>query len=448
MTPPFDTTAQDTDVPGTHADPGIARLVRALDHACVTPAPQSAAHIDATIMQALQLAYASWKPLALVALLSFGGGVAAARALPRPRPLTAPPLTVPVGQRPLAIAVDEQTSRAFVVNGDALAGSVSVLDTRTGGLLRTVRVGSAPFAIAVARSTGRVFVVNSHMQMFGPGSSVSVLDARTGALVRTIPVGIQPYAVAVDDQARRVYILNINDGGVSVLDARTGRVLGTIACSNGGPFLDAHTLAVDARTKRAFVMLGGAGGYGIGVLDTEHRTMRRTVTLSALSSFPGPGPVAVDEATGRVFVASDHKVSLLDARSGTILHATDGLGGGLVVDARGGRAFTSSKTGIAVLDAHTGVQLHRVSLGRYYATPAAVDEQTGQVIVLTGGPADQNGIALGDGTATIVDGATGAIVHTASVGRSPTVAAIDGRTRHAFVVNTLSNTVSVLDLTQ
>jgi YVTN family beta-propeller protein len=38
--------------------------------------------------------------------------------------------------------------------------------------------------------------------------SVSVLDARSGRLLRTIPVGVAPSAIAVDERAGRAFILN------------------------------------------------------------------------------------------------------------------------------------------------------------------------------------------------------------------------------------------------
>lgn len=77
--------------------------------------------------------------------------------------------TVTVGRWPLAVAVDARRHRVFVVNaniqGGAHAvetpGSVSVLAARTGRLLHTISVGMDPLAIAVDEQTDRVFVVNS-----------------------------------------------------------------------------------------------------------------------------------------------------------------------------------------------------------------------------------------------------------------------------------------------
>jgi len=70
--------------------------------------------------------------------------------------------------------VDERTGHVFVVNmGD---GTVSVLDAVTGRLRGTIRVGAQPIALAVDGQRSRVFVVNEGISNL-PGS-VTVLDAR------------------------------------------------------------------------------------------------------------------------------------------------------------------------------------------------------------------------------------------------------------------------------
>jgi len=95
-----------------------------------------------------------------------------------------------VGPTPLTVAVDARRARAFVLDGGAYVegnpsgeGAVSVLDERTGRVLRTIPVGAAPSAIAEDAPAGLVVVANR-----GAGT-VSVLDARDGAQRGVIQVG-------------------------------------------------------------------------------------------------------------------------------------------------------------------------------------------------------------------------------------------------------------------
>jgi DNA-binding beta-propeller fold protein YncE len=79
--------------------------------------------------------------------------------------------TVAVGKNPRAIAIDERRGRVFVVTaGDADPvrgciptehGAVSVLDARTGSVLGIIPIGVAPTAIAVDERTRRAFVLNA-----------------------------------------------------------------------------------------------------------------------------------------------------------------------------------------------------------------------------------------------------------------------------------------------
>ncbi len=131
--------------------------------------------------------------------------------------------STPVGRLALPVTpvVDMRTGRVFVANDGGGTGSVSVLDARSGALLRTVTVGPHPFAMAVDGRSGRVFVtslgaMDAAGYLTGPGS-VSVLDARGGALLRTLPVGVEPAVIAVDEHAGRAFVVNV--AGNSSTDA-------------------------------------------------------------------------------------------------------------------------------------------------------------------------------------------------------------------------------------
>jgi YVTN family beta-propeller protein len=89
--------------------------------------------------------------------------------------------------------VDTRTHRVFVVNGNfGGTGTVSVLDARTGGLVRTVAVGHTPYAVAVDERAGHAFVTNNG------DDSVSVLDTHSGTVLRSVTVGESPSAVVAN----------------------------------------------------------------------------------------------------------------------------------------------------------------------------------------------------------------------------------------------------------
>jgi len=108
----------------------------------------------------------------------------------------------------------------------------------------------------------------------------------------------------------------------------------------------------------------------------------------------------------------------------------------VVVDSRDERAFVVNRGDgtVSVLDSGTGALLRTLTVG---ADPvaAAVDERTGRVFVANGG----------DATVSVLDARRGAVVRTVVVGTSPQWLAVDARTGRVFVPNRSDNTVSVLD---
>lgn len=119
---------------------------------------------------------------------------------------------------PQAAAVDEQTGRVFVLSAPTGAtaatrqASLVMLDAATGRIIHTIAVDRNATALAVDARARRVFVATVGAtdvaeNPIGVGS-VSVLDERSGAVLRTVPVGVNPFAMAVDSRAHRILVLN------------------------------------------------------------------------------------------------------------------------------------------------------------------------------------------------------------------------------------------------
>jgi YVTN family beta-propeller protein len=299
----------------------------------------------------------------------------------------APPTmrTIAVGHVPTAVVVDARTRHVFVANMGSK--TVSMLDAASGAVLATASVAHHPSALAVATTAGRVFAVSDDIMPDGAGR-VSVLNASSGRLLRTVAVGQGQHALAVDEHAGRVFVTNAADDSVSVLDARSGQVLRTTIVGQG-PL----AVAVVASLKRIFVANAGLwrSSYQVtrgtvSVLDEQTGAVVRTVPLG-----DSPGPLAVDERTGYVFVANqdDNSVSTVDAASARVVRTVP-LGlppKAIAVDERRGHVVVltseefvpSAPAGqVQVLDGRTGRLLHSVAIGADAST-LAVDERTGQV---------------------------------------------------------------------
>lgn len=307
-----------------------------------------------------------------------------------------------------AVAVDERTARVFVA--DVSAGSVHLLDARSGALLRTVGVGLAtiPVALGVDERTHRVFVTNGTPTCCAPGT-VTLLDARTGRRLRTVTLAGSPLAVAVDAPSGRVYVANgtltatgaIVPGTVSVLDAVTGTILRTVTVG-----LTPEALVVSAPTRRVFVLNADSGTVSVLDARTGHR-----VRTTAVGQYPLAA--AVDTHDGQVVVLNAGPFDPL-------AHAYDGTGS------------------VSVLDATSGRLLHTVGLPQP-PRAVAVDARTGHLFIAAGRPT----APAAPGQIVVLDGRRGAPVRAIAL-PLPSALVLDAPAGRLFVIDD-ATTVPVVD---
>ena len=121
----------------------------------------------------------------------------------------------------LAVAplVAQPTHRLFVTNeaGD----SVTVIDSRTGEVERTVPVGGRPRGIGFSPDRKRVYVA------LGDENAIGVLNTATLELERKIPAGSDPEAFAVHPDGT-IYLSNEDEGLASALDPESGEIIAEI----------------------------------------------------------------------------------------------------------------------------------------------------------------------------------------------------------------------------
>jgi YVTN family beta-propeller protein len=201
-------------------------------------------------------------------------------------------------------------------------------------------------------------------------------------------VGQGQHALAVDERAGRVFVTNAGDDSVSILDARDGHVLRTTIVGQS-PLAS----AVVASLQRAFVANRGLWRHGyqvtrgsVSVLDEYTGAVVRTVVVGR-----SPGPLALDERTGYVFVANqdDNSLSTVDVASGRVVRTVplELPPRAIAVDRRRGRVVVLTSEQFApaapvgqvqVLEGRTGRLLHTVPVGAD-ASALALDERTGKV---------------------------------------------------------------------
>ncbi len=370
--------------------------------------------------------------------------------------------TIAVGSHPVRVIVSTRTERAFVIHGGTSAGTISMLDTRTGTLIRTLIVGADPRSLGsavVVPQTARLFFINDHTPSGGPGV-VTMFDAHSGRFLRAVPVGYLPEAAVVDEQSGRVFVLNQNNAlgqnhaTISVLDAESGQVVGHIAVGqNLNQLPNANALAIDGRHNRILASVASTeNGAALDIVDAKSGAL---VQSRATGQFAES--IVTDEQTGHAFVVGGAGISMFDTTNGKLLHYA-AVGRSLnvrdaVVNRRTARLYVlsldwsnngtiTSSGHVFILDSRKGTILRTLTVS--WPTSMAIDELTGHIFITSSGPQDASGTLAGAGNLDVFDGLTGAVLQTIPIGVSPESVSVDSRTRHVLVAN-YGGTVRVTD---
>jgi hypothetical protein len=204
--------------------------------------------------------------------------------------------------------VDERTAHTSVVtggtnrSGNTLSehGRVTVLDARSGRVLQAATIAAFPIAAVVDARVGRLLVADG---TYGPVNAVSVLDTHSGALVRSVRVramGVSFFMavpLAVDTHSDRAFLVNRSSNSVSVLATRSGTLLRTVLLCQPGRRAGSRERSCTARVRRATDAHRRAGP-GSGALGTLAVAMGQITAVST-----GYGPVII-AGQGQMSIAS------------------------------------------------------------------------------------------------------------------------------------------------
>src|SRR3954447_15873607 len=234
---------------------------------------------------------------------------------------------------------------AYVSNEKS--NTVSVIDTTSWKVVRTIKVGQRPRGIAFTRDQRYVLVAA------GDDDTIQMIDTKTNTVTGTLPSGPDPESFAQDPAGKFVYVANENDNAVTVIDieqrARVGEVkvgvepegitvspdgkmlVTTSETTNMAHFIDTATreivanVLVDARPRYAEFKPDGSElwvsaeiGGTVSVIDPVKREINKKITFE----IPGlrreaiqPVGISVtrDGKTGFVALGPANRVAIIDA---------------------------------------------------------------------------------------------------------------------------------------
>lgn len=196
-------------------------------------------------------------------------------------------------------------------------GTVSVIDTTTLAITKTITVGHNPEQMVI--SNGKLYVANSGGFDMTPANTVSVVDLTTLNETKKITVIADPITMATDNYGH-VYVMsmgNFNDPtptpGMTIIDNTTDAVKSQITLPN---LSYASPIIVQGDFAYYFTVDGKIAGF-----NTKMQVAAQANFITDGTVITSPYAITADPLTGEVFVA-DAK----DYSSNGALYAFDKTG--------------------------------------------------------------------------------------------------------------------------
>jgi YVTN family beta-propeller protein len=178
-------------------------------------------------------------------------------------------------------------------------GTLVVLNRQTMAVESRITVGTGARAVAVNPLTHRAYVVNGGKDDF----SLSVVDTVARKVIDEIELGQVPTDVAVNTRLNRVYVSNPFQNVIHVIDGATNAKLAPIPI-DAGP----QGMAVDEATGALYVALSVRPGQthpalaALGTVIDDGVAPKVLPRVDLGDPLTQPSDVAIDRESGRIYV--------------------------------------------------------------------------------------------------------------------------------------------------
>ena len=347
---------------------------------------------------------------------------------------------IPVARGATEVLVNDRTGRAFVVHtfGPRYPTSVTVLDTRSGNVLRRTSCGQGLLTdMMLASQTGRLFLATSRVGSMAAPFTLHVLDAGTGKPVRQVTLPRYVSAGAVDERSGHLFLASAS--AITVYDTRSFRVVRTIPITGG------TSLVVPDEIYHRLLVVSALEGKSaankeMNILNVFDVPTGKRISTSRIGT-TRLAAIAFDQASDHLFALSDGTYTaqsrpesdgilrilarktyrtLRTVRVGVVFTARPSM----LVDPRAhhlfvlsyghlkGRVGWASASMVSVFDTRSGSLIAQTKIPVTSRGTMVLDGKSGRVYVnLTG---SESGTANGN-TIAVMSATTGAILRSVAL---------------------------------
>ena len=234
-----------------------------------------------------------------------------------------------------AMALDQENGNVFVAGNTTIA----VYDEANQTFARQIDVGKPILSMDYDSSVSTDLYITS-------GYHVFAIDPQTGEVVRNATFANSVDGIVLDSSNGRLYVGQYPQGGISVLEASSLAPVGSIEL----PGCCALQSALDDRTQMLYAVTGTNNVYAVNT-ETDSFVKSFQVTSSDQNS---TNAIAVDNMTGRLYVASSPGGSILemDTTGDVVQHfQVQSQVAALAIDTETQELYASNYHSITVYDA-------------------------------------------------------------------------------------------------
>ena len=259
-----------------------------------------------------------------------------------------------------ALLASSAASRAepFAYFVDQAGGSVARIDVATNQVLASITVGGKPISVAAAPVGNAVYVGNLGTPgTCGVGGApvppyLSIVDSSSRSVVARVNLPLTPTFLQLTSDSTRLYIVGSDPTDpcsttafIGIFDTASRQLLKRVALPNVAP----TDMVVDTSHSRVYVRSAGAE------VEVIHGTTGGILTRIDIGASVGDAGLALDEADGRLYAASQSAVTAIDTSRDSILWRVPTSSGPLSI------ALDPSGSPLVVAEAGSAVELVDVS---------------------------------------------------------------------------------------
>lgn len=205
--------------------------------------------------------------------------------------------TFPLTDTPLGIVLTPDGDHAAISHFGA--DRISRIDLKTGRIDKTLRVGGRPSLFAAVRDGRRAFVSCES------ADRVYEIDLEAFEVVGSFPTGRRPFPPALSGDSRWLFVPGYDSGDITLIDLVGRKVTGTVKVGSrpsGGTVLPEGTYSVTNR-----------GSNSLSVVDPETTSVRRTLSVG-IEEQPFSVVLSPDGRFGFVNNTAAASISVLDVQ--------------------------------------------------------------------------------------------------------------------------------------